>query len=144
MADVTVHPGLPDPQGASEQGASLCVAPWASSRRKYGPGSMEKVMTLVEPDLREALAGLIHPSAWYPFRFQVGLYEAVDRAFGRGDYALCREIRAPHGRGRGQLLPQGPHQAGQPEVLAQGRGLHVGHVLQFGNLRVEEMGGAGT
>lgn len=91
MADAMAHPGLPDPQGIQSKGFTLRGA-MGFVEAKYGPGSMDKVMALADPQLHEALSGLIHPSAWYPFRFQVGLYEAIDRAFGRGDYALCREI----------------------------------------------------
>jgi len=91
MAERPVHPDLPDPQGIQSKGFTLRGA-MGFVGAKYGPGSMDQVMALADPELREALTGLIHPSAWYPFRFQVGLYEAIDRAFGRGDFALCREI----------------------------------------------------
>lgn len=91
MAERTDRVGLPDPLTINSKGFTLRGA-MSFVEARFGPGSMEKVMGLVEPDLREALSGPIHPSSWYPFRFQVGLYEAIDRAFGRGDFALCREI----------------------------------------------------
>ncbi len=98
MAERTVHPGLPDPQGIQSKGFTLRGA-MGFVEAKYGPGSMDKVMALADPELHEALSGLIHPSAWYPFRFQVGLYEAIDRAFGRGDYCPLPGDRALHRRG---------------------------------------------
>jgi len=91
MAERTVHPDLPDPQSIQSKGFTLRGA-MGFVEAEYGPGSMEKVLARVEPDLRKALSGLILPSAWYPFRYQVELYEAIDRALGRGDFALCRKI----------------------------------------------------
>lgn len=91
MTEPTNLPGLPEARSIKSKGFTLRGAvSFVESR--FGEGAMAKVLLLVEPELREVLSGPIQASAWYPFRFQVGLYEAIDKAFGRGDLALCREI----------------------------------------------------
>jgi predicted hydrocarbon binding protein len=91
MADGSGRRTLPDAQGIQSKGFTLRGAA-GFVEANYGAGAMEKVLPLLEPELRELLGGPIMASAWYPFRFQVGLYEAIDKAFGRGDLALCRDI----------------------------------------------------
>lgn len=58
---------------------------------RFGPTSRERILEEAPPVLREVLEGPLLASAWYPFAAQVALYETIDRLFGRGDLALCRE-----------------------------------------------------
>jgi hypothetical protein len=104
---------------------------------------MEKVMALMEPDLREGLSGLIHPSAWYPFRFQVGLYEAIDLAFGRGDFALCREIGRHTAEAEANSFHKVLIKLASLKSWLRVAGSMWGMYYSSGNLRVEEMGHAG-
>lgn len=142
MADRMVHPGLPDPQGIKSKGFTLRGA-MGFVEAKYGPGSMEKVMERVDPDLRETLAGLVHPSSWYPFRFQVELYEAIDRAFGRGDFALCREIGRYTAEAEANSFHKVLIKLASLKSWLRVAGSMWGMYYSAGNLRVEEMGDAG-
>lgn len=142
MADVTVRPDLPDPQSIKSKGFTLRGAV-NFVEAKYGPGSMEKVMARVEPDLRETLSGLIQPSAWYPFRFQVGLYEAIDRAFGRGDFALCREIGRHTAEAEANTFHKVLIKLASLKSWLRVAGSMWGMYYSVGNLRVEEMGDMG-
>jgi len=142
MANVTVRPDLPDPQGIKSKGFTLRGA-MGFVEAKYGAGSMNKVMALAEPELREALSGLIHPSAWYPFRFQVGLYEAIDRAFGRGDFALCREIGRHTAEAEANSFHKVLIKLASLKSWLRVAGSMWGMYYSAGNLKVEEMGDAG-
>ncbi len=82
---------LPAPDTIRSKGFTLKGAT-AFAESRFGAGAMEKVLPLLEPDLREALSVPVLSSTWYPFRYQVALYEGIDQAFGGGDLALCREI----------------------------------------------------
>lgn len=82
---------LPAPDTIRSKGFTLKGATGFAEAR-FGAGAMERVLPLLEPDLREALSVPVLSSTWYPFRYQVALYEGIDRAFGAGDFALCRQI----------------------------------------------------
>jgi hypothetical protein len=81
---------LPPPEALKSKGFTLRGAlSFAESR--FGPTSRERIVEGAPPVLREVLATPVLASAWYPFAAQVALYETIDRVFGRGDLALCRE-----------------------------------------------------
>ncbi len=82
---------LPDPATLKSKGFTLKGA-LAFVEGGYGAQGVERLVAGLDPALREAVAGVILSSNWYPFAHQVGLYEAIDRTFGRGDLALCRQI----------------------------------------------------
>ena len=82
---------LPAPDTIRSKGFTLKGAT-AFAEARFGAGAMERVLPLLEPDLREVLSVPVLSSTWYPFRYQVALYEGIDRAFGAGDFALCRQI----------------------------------------------------
>ena len=58
----------------------------------FGSDGVDTLLRASSEDLRRVLQGKILPSGWYPFRYQVELYETIDRVFGEGDLALCWEI----------------------------------------------------
>lgn len=53
---------------------------------------MRKVLALVSEDLAGALAQGVSMAEWYDFQWFVQLNEAIDRAYGRGDLALVKEL----------------------------------------------------
>ncbi len=83
--------GLPDPATIRSKGFTLKGA-LAFAETRFGPGARERLLEGATADLAEVLRGTVLASAWYPFTAQVALYEAIDRTFGKGDLALCREI----------------------------------------------------
>lgn len=82
---------LPDPSTIRSKGFTLRGA-MAFLEHEFGEEGRERVFASLGPEVREVLGGTILSSSWYPFRLQVGLYEAMDRALGRGDLALCPRI----------------------------------------------------
>jgi len=77
--------------GTRSKGFTLLGA-LAFVEERYGEEARWKLLPEVDEESRQILTGPILPSGWYPFRAQVGLYEAIDRVFGAGDLALCWEI----------------------------------------------------
>jgi hypothetical protein len=59
---------------------------------RHGLAGKQQLLAALPQELGEAVSHTILSSSWYPFRLQVELYEAIDRVFGRGDLALCKEI----------------------------------------------------
>ena len=60
--------------------------------KNYGPDGKAKVLAALDPEDRDVAEKFILSSDWVPFRAQVALYEAIDKTFGKGDFALCRQI----------------------------------------------------
>lgn len=73
-------------KGFTLQGALTFV------EERYGKDAREPLLEALDEESREVLEGSILSSGWYPFRIQVGLYEAIDQVFGSGDLSLCWEI----------------------------------------------------
>lgn len=88
---VTSPHRLPDASAIRSKGFTLKGA-LAFAEARFGPGSRERLLDGAPPELTEVLRSTVLASAWYPFAAQVALYEAIDRTFGRGDLALCRDI----------------------------------------------------
>jgi len=89
----TNHPvaGLPDPASIQCKGFTLKGA-LSFVEATYGADARARVLAAASPETREVLGGTVLASALYPFRAQVDLYLAIDKALGRGDLALCRLI----------------------------------------------------
>jgi len=60
--------------------------------KKYGPEGRAKVIAALDPPSRALVSSAILSADWVPFETQVALYEATDRVFGAGDFALCEQI----------------------------------------------------
>jgi predicted hydrocarbon binding protein len=142
MAERTDRPDLPNPQDIRSKGFTLRGA-LGFVETKYGEGAVEKVLALVEPELRETLSAPIHPSAWYPFRFQVGLYEAIDRAFGRGDFALCREVGRHTAEAEANTFHKVLIKLASLKSWLRVAGSMWGMYYSAGSLKVQEMGETG-
>jgi predicted hydrocarbon binding protein len=142
MAEQTTRPGLPDPATIKSKGFTLRGAVNFVDAR-YGPGALEKALAQAPPDLREAVAGAVQPSAWYPFRFQVGLYEAIDRAFGRGDLALCREIGRYTAEAEANTFHKVLIKLASLKSWLKVAGSMWGMYYSAGQLKAEEMGDTG-
>lgn len=82
---------LPDPDSQTSKGFTLNGA-LAFVDSRWGSEGRAELLPALEPELRRLVGGVVLSSSWYPFRFQVELYEAIDRTFGLDDRALCREI----------------------------------------------------
>ncbi len=59
---------------------------------RYGAEGRSKLLPVLDPETRRFSEGLVLASEWIPFHVQVHLYEGIDKAFGKGDYALCWQI----------------------------------------------------
>jgi len=82
---------LPDPATTKSKGFTLKGA-LAFVEYSFGPKGVADLLEAVDEETRQVLETNVLSSSWYPFRVQVNLYESVDRVFGKGDLALCREI----------------------------------------------------
>ena len=63
-------------------------------REHHGPEGEARVREALEPASRQRLETGVLRSAWVPFALFVDLNETIDRTFGSGDLALCREMGA--------------------------------------------------
>lgn len=59
---------------------------------RYGPEGRAKLLTCLDPETRGFAERIVLASEWLPFRVQVHMYEGIDKAFGKGDYALCWQV----------------------------------------------------
>ncbi len=91
MSERPNNPVLPDPSTLRSKGFTLKGA-LAFVEHNYGVDGVNALLEALDEESRHALDGNPLSSSWYPFRIQVAVYEAVDRVFGKGDLALCREI----------------------------------------------------
>ena len=84
-------PELPDPARIQSKGFTLQSAlAWVDE--KHGADGRARLLAALDDEARAILSGHVLASAWYPFRVQVGIYEAADRLWGAGDQALCWQI----------------------------------------------------
>jgi len=60
--------------------------------KRWGTAGTARVIAALDPESARIAGSLVLSSQWVPFRTQVALYEAVDRTFGKGDFALCWDI----------------------------------------------------
>jgi uncharacterized protein (TIGR02265 family) len=61
-------------------------------RDTYGEEGFQKVLAALEAQDRDVVMSKDQTLPWYPARAFINLIRAVDKIYGKGDYALCREI----------------------------------------------------
>ena len=61
-------------------------------RETYGEGGVRAVRDALRPEHRTVLEGRVLPHEWVPFALFTDLCVEVDRRFGKGDMAVCREM----------------------------------------------------
>jgi hypothetical protein len=59
---------------------------------RFGKDGIEKLRDSLSDDLKKEISKGIIPSDWYPFKFQVEIYEKIDKVFGSGSFEFCKEI----------------------------------------------------
>jgi hypothetical protein len=59
---------------------------------KATPEQKEKILALLDPELRKLIQHGVLPSTWYPFDYINDLLEKTDRVMGQGDLALVPQI----------------------------------------------------
>ena len=82
---------LPDPDSIRSKGFTLTGA-LAFAEDRWGSAGKERLLGECDGEMGRLIRRRIPSSSWIPFSYQVALYEAIDRTFGRGDYELCRDI----------------------------------------------------
>jgi hypothetical protein len=83
---------LPDPARIESKGFTLQSALAYAEARHGGAAARERLLATVDDASRAVLSGHLLAGSWYPFRVQVATYEAIDRLWGRGDFALCWDV----------------------------------------------------
>ncbi|MGH7296113.1 MAG: hypothetical protein ACRELB_14315 [Polyangiaceae bacterium] len=63
---------------------------WAIERD--GEAAHDATLAAMKPELAAVVRAAGDPKAWVPFEAFVALCEALDRRYGAGDLALCREL----------------------------------------------------
>jgi hypothetical protein len=58
----------------------------------HGPEGRAKLMATLQPDSRLVVERRILKSAWYPFEAFLDVTVCIDKLFGVGDLALCKEL----------------------------------------------------
>ncbi|MEO6324054.1 MAG: hypothetical protein ABIT01_07910 [Thermoanaerobaculia bacterium] len=58
----------------------------------YGPAGHDRLIAALPHATRVTAERTILSSEWLPFQTQVDFYETIDKVFGKGDFALCRDI----------------------------------------------------
>ena len=62
---------------------------WAERHSADGPA---RLLAALAPETRAVIAGNVLANQWYPFAAFVDLNVSLDKVFGSGDLALCREL----------------------------------------------------
>jgi hypothetical protein len=58
----------------------------------HGEGAFDATLASMKPEDAAAVRAAVDPSHWVPFEAFVGLCEAIDQRYGKGDLTLCREL----------------------------------------------------
>ncbi|MDD4908451.1 MAG: DUF2378 family protein [Candidatus Omnitrophota bacterium] len=61
-------------------------------RSTYGEDGFRKIVDALDPEDRDVVMSKDQTLPWYPARAFINLIRAVDKIYGKGDNALCREI----------------------------------------------------
>ena len=61
-------------------------------RNTYGEGGFQKILVSLDPQDRDVVMSKDETLPWYPAHSFINLIRTVDKVYGKGDYALCREI----------------------------------------------------
>lgn len=59
---------------------------------RFEKDGLERLVENLSDDLKKEVLKTIIPSEWYPFKFQVEVYEKIDKLFGLGNFEFCKEI----------------------------------------------------
>lgn len=78
-------------EGITGKGTSLTAA-MAFVEERFGRDGVERLKTELAEDHPNVSKGIILASSRYPLRDLVGVFEGIDRVFGRGDFDLCFEL----------------------------------------------------
>ena len=107
---------------------------------RYGGDARQRVIASMDAASRSVLSQSILTSGWYPFRVQVGLYEAIDRVLGDGDLALCWEIGEYTCEREMTTIHKMFLRLASLELWIKSAGLMWGRYYSQGGLDVEEIG----
>lgn len=72
--------------------ASAILARLRWVEEHHGREAKRAVLVSIPPTQATALLEAVNPSSWVPFDAFVALCQAIDRAYGSGDLALCRTL----------------------------------------------------
>lgn len=131
--------GIPAGASIRSKGFTLKSA-LAFVESRYGEKELARVFEEVDSESRAILAGPPLASTWYPFRTQVGLYEAIDRVFGDGDLALCWEIGKFTSEHELESIHKLFLKLGSLAMWIRGAGRMWGVYYSVGGLRADEIG----
>lgn len=58
----------------------------------HGEAAFDATLQAMKPELAAQIRAAVDPKQWVAFEAFVGLCEAIDARYGKGDLALCREL----------------------------------------------------
>ncbi len=61
-------------------------------RKFFGDDAWDRALAVLSPEVRAALQDGVLVSSWYPISAYIEMLCTVDRMFGKGDLALCRDM----------------------------------------------------
>ncbi|HJZ85718.1 MAG TPA: hypothetical protein VKN99_11140 [Polyangia bacterium] len=70
---------------------TLYVSVRMFTERQFGRDAVERCLAQLSRDDRDLLSSIV-PVGWYPLEPILRFHRAVDKTFGRGDLALCRDV----------------------------------------------------
>ncbi len=132
-------PHLPDAGDLRSKGFTLKGA-LAFVESRWGEQGRQRLLDASSAEDQAVLRGRILPSTWYPFRIQVGLYETIDRLFGRGDLELCWEVGKFTSENELKTIHKAFLRVAGLDLWVRTAGLMWGRYYSAGHLRVEEIG----
>ena len=115
----------------------------AFAESRFGSDARISLLPELDSETHALVVGSILPSGWYPFRSQVGLYEAIDRVFGAGDLALCWEIGKFTCEYEMKLIHKAFLKMASLDLWIRSSGLMWGRYYSRGGLEVDNIGPAG-
>ena len=77
--------------GANIKGSAI-TARVRYVRELYGEPGVRRVKEALSPEYRKRLEEKVMPHDWVPMEMFIELCTEIDRMYGRGDLALCREL----------------------------------------------------
>ena len=61
-------------------------------KKNFGDDGFASILESLEPQDRELFKGMMNPMGLYSAKAFINLINAADKLFGKGDYAVCRQI----------------------------------------------------
>lgn len=104
---------------------------------KFGEEGMEKLKEKLSEDLKREIQKGIVSSNWYPFKFQVEVYEKIDGVFGSGNFEFCREIGKYTAEYEISTIHKLFLKVGSPETILKFGGLLWGRYYNKGKLEIK-------